>query len=110
MTTTDRALVTLLAVGIWLLVAMQIASVRATYAQQAQATDTAESQVAQQAMVIHANDIVGLSAFVQQTVREQQFRPQSMPGLDQYIRSIVRNCRINGYVSGNRLSGTSISC
>ena len=110
MTTIDRILVTSLVAGVWMLVAIQLTAIRSSHAQQAEATEETVSQLPQNIVGIHANDIVGLSAFVQQTVREQQFRPQSMPGLDQYVRSIVRNCRINGYVSGNRLSGTSITC
>ena len=110
MTTIDRILVASLALGVWMLVALQITTVHPSHAQQAEPAEETVSQGPQNPAGIHASEIVGLSAFVQQTVREQQFRPQSMPGLEQYVRSIVRNCRINGYVSGNRLSGTSISC
>ena len=101
----DRALVALLALGIWTLVALlAVPSIDAQEADQTEEIPPASIQV------IHATDIVGLSAFVQQTVRDHQFRPQSMPGLDQYIRSVVRNCRINGSISGGRLTATSISC
>ena len=101
----DRALIASLAVGIWTLVALQ-----AVPAIGAQESDQNQESPPASIQVIHATDIVGLSAFVQQSVRDHQFRPQSMPGLDQYIRSVVRNCRINGSVSGGRLTATSISC
>ena len=101
----DRILIAGLAMGIWTLVALQAAP--AIHAQEAdQHLEMGPTPV----QMIHANDIVGLSAFVQQSVRDHQFRPQSMPGLDQYIRSVVRNCRVNGSISGDRLTATSISC
>jgi len=105
MTRLERVLVGSLTAGIWSLVALQVTSTS-----QAQESANIEPAPNTQATTIHAGDIVGLSAYVQQAIREHQVRPQSMPGLDQYIRSVVRNCRINGSVSGNRLSGTSISC
>ena len=98
----ERVLVGALAIGVWSLVALEMTSL--SHAQET----PVEAPTAKPS--VHATDIVGLSAFVQQAVRDHQYRPQSMPGLDQYIRSVVRNCRINGSVSGNRLSGTSISC
>ena len=105
MRTSDRLLVGILAAGVWTLVAMQAMPVS-----EAQDAARGDPQTEASIQVIHATDIVGLSAFVQQSVRDHQFRPQSMPGLDQYIRSVVRNCRINGSVSGGRLTATSISC
>ena len=101
----DRILIAALVAGVWSLVALQMVSV--THAQE----DSAIGQEPQgKITVIHARDIVGLSALVQQSVRDHQFRPQSMPGLDQYVKSIVRNCRIRGSVSGDRLTSTNISC
>lgn len=105
MATIDRALICLLIMGVWALVASQLVS-----NSHAQDPVSDETDTQPQIVSIHATDIVGLSAFVQQTVRDHQFRPQSMPGLDQHVRSIVRNCRISGSVSGGRLSGTHISC
>ena len=101
----ERMLVGALAAGVWTL-ALQVA-VSSSHAQDVEAAAPAETASVQ---TIHATDIVGLSAFVQQTVRDIQFRPQTMPGLDQHIRSVIRNCRVNGYVTGDRLSGTSLSC
>ena len=101
----DRFLIAALALGVWTLIAMH--AVSRSMAQENVATNEQQTQTIQ---TIHATDIVGLSAFVQQTVRDHQFRPQSMPGLDQYIRSVIRNCRVNGTISGGRLSATSISC
>lgn len=105
MTHIDRILIGALAAGVWSLLAFQMTSTG--HAQEASVVEQ-DARVA--ASQIHATDIVGLSAMIQQSVRDHQFRPQSMPGLDQYIRSVVRNCRISGSVSGNRLSATSISC
>ncbi len=101
----DRFLIGALAAGVWLLVALQMTPVS-----NAQENPAVEQETQNEITVIHAKDIVGLSALVQQSVRDHQFRPQSMPGLDQYVKSIVRNCRISGYISGDRLASTNISC
>jgi hypothetical protein len=101
----DRFLIGALVAGIWSLVALQMNSV--SYAQE---TSTVKKDTQTEITVIHATDIVGLSAMVQQSVRDHQFRPQSMPGLDQYVKSIVRNCRISGSVTGDRITSTNISC
>ena len=101
----DRFLIGALVAGIWSLVALQMTSV--SHAQEKSPVET-DNQT--KITVIHATDIVGLSAMVQQSVRDHQFRPQSMPGLDQYVKSIVRNCRINGSVTGDRITSTNISC
>lgn len=101
----DRLLIGALAAGVWAMLAFQMTSTG--YAQENAAEEQDRPNEVSQ---IHAADIVGLSAMIQQSVRDHQFRPQSMPGLDQYVRSIVRNCRISGSVSGSRLSATSISC
>ena len=101
----DRILVGALLVGVWSLIALQITST--THAQDSSAGE----QVTQNEItMIHATDIVGLSAMIQQSVRDHQFRPQSMLGLDQYVKSIVRNCRISGAVTGDRITSTNISC
>ena len=102
---TDRLLIAFLAIGVWSLLAVQLTSIS-----HAQESETDEVEAGRDVTVIHASEIVGLSAMIQQSVRDHQFRPQSMPGLDLYVKSIVRNCRISGTVSGNRLSATSISC
>jgi hypothetical protein len=101
----DRFLIGALVAGIWSLVALQMNSV--SYAQEISAV---KKDPQTEITVIHATDIVGLSAMVQQSVRDHQFRPQSMPGLDQYVKSIVRNCRISGSVTGDRITSTNISC
>jgi hypothetical protein len=101
----DRFLIGALAAGVWSLVTLQMMPVS-----NAQENLAVEQESQNEVTVIHAKDIVGLSAMVQQSVRDHQFRPQSMPDLDQYVKSIVRNCRINGSVSGERLTATSISC
>lgn len=101
----DRFLIGALVAGIWSLVALQMNSV--SYAQEISAV---KKDTQTEITVIHATDIVGLSAMVQQSVRDHQFRPQSMPGLDQYVKSIVRNCRISGSVTGDRITSTNISC
>jgi len=101
----DRFLIGALAAGVWSLVVLQM-----TPESRAQENIAVEQKVQDKVTVIHAKDIVGLSAMVQQSVRDHQFRPQSMPGLDQYVKSIARNCRISGSVSGGRLTSTNISC
>ena len=105
MTRIDRLLVGSLVVGVWASVAIQMSSI--AHAQESIAN---EQDAQRDVTVIHASDIVGLSAMIQQSVRDHQFRPQSMPGLELYVKSIIRNCRISGSVSGNRLSSTNISC
>ncbi len=101
----DRILTGVLVVGVWSLVALQMSPI--THAQEGSA---AEQGTQNEITVIHATDIVGLGAMIQQSVRDHQFRPQSMLGLDQYVKSIVRNCRISGAVTGDRITSTNISC
>ncbi len=101
----ERFLIGALAAGLWTLVALQV-----TLNSYAQDTSVIEQDTQTEITVIHATDIVGLSAMIQQSVRDHQFRPQSMPGLDQYVKSIVRNCRISGAVTGDRITSTNISC
>ena len=106
----DRVLMTALVAGVWLSAAIQATTSTAAFAQTEQSRTQQENAPAVMPVTIHAKDIVGLSAFVQQTVRDHQPRAQSMPGLDQYVRSIVRNCRFSGSVRGDRLTSTNISC
>lgn len=108
----ERILLGALVTGVWSLVALQVSS-----NSQAHAQDTSIAEEAQQnndtqstMAVIHASEIVGLSALIEKTVRNKQLRPQSMPGLDQYIKSVVRGCRISGSVTGERISSANISC
>ncbi len=101
----DRFLIGSLVAGIWSLVALQMTSTS-----HAQENLAVEKDTQPEITVIHAKDIVGLSAMIQQSVRDHQFRPQSMPGLDQYVKSILRNCRISGSVTGDRITSTNISC
>jgi hypothetical protein len=101
----DRFLIGALVAGVWVLVALQMTSVS-----HAQESAIDEKIAKPQVTEVYAKDIIGLSAMVQQSVRDHQFRPQSMPDLEQYVKSIVRNCRISGSVSGGRLSPTNISC
>jgi len=101
----DRFLIGTLVLGVWALVALQMTSI--SHAQEASAI---EQETQNEVRVIHATNMVGLSAIIQQSVRNYQFRPQSMPGLEQYVKSIVRNCRISGAVTGDRITSTNISC
>ena len=101
----DRILIGALLVGVWSLVVLQMTAT--TYAQE---LASGEQETQNEITVIHATEIVGLSAMIQRSVRDYQFRPQSMPGLDQYVKSIVRNCRISGAVRGDQLTSTNISC
>ena len=101
----DRILIGALAVGVWSLITLQMMP-----GSHAQDGSPPEEETQNEITVIHATDIVGLNALVQQSVQNHHFRPQSMPGLDQFVKSIVRNCRISGSVSGDRLTSTNISC
>ena len=106
----DRFLIGALAVGVWTLVVLQMTSIENTYAQEAQVVEKDNGKTQEQITVIHANDIVGLSALIERTIKDRQARPQSIPGLDQYIKSIVRGCRISGSVRGDQLTSANISC
>jgi len=112
MTQMERFLIGTLAAGVWALVVLQVISINRTMAQESSITEQVQDNgdTQDEITVIHASEIVGLSALVQQSVRNHQFRPQSMPGLEQYVKSIVRNCRFSGSVSNGRLSATNISC
>ena len=106
----DRFLIGALAVGVWTLVVLQMTSIEKTYAQETQVIEKDNGKTQEQITVIHANDVVGLSAFIERTIGDRQSRPQSIPGLDQYIKSIVRGCRISGSVRGERITSANISC
>jgi len=106
----DRILIGALAVGVWILVALQMTSIEKTYAQETQVIEPENGTAQEQITAIHASDVVGLSALIEKAIRDRQSRPQSIPGLDQYIKSIVRGCRISGSVRGERITSASISC
>ena len=107
----DRFLIAALATGIWTLVAMQATSIGDGYAAQSEAATDADEPpaVPQQLGTIQASDVIGLDALIERSIRDQQ-RPQSIRGLDQYVKSIVRRCRISGSVRGDRISSASITC
>jgi fatty acid/phospholipid biosynthesis enzyme len=104
----DRFLMGALVLGVWTLVVLQVTSIEKTYAQETQIVEKDNDKNQEQILVIHANDVVGLSAMIENAIR--QSRPQSMPGLDQYIKSIVRRCRVSGSVRGDQITSASISC
>ena len=106
----DRFLIGALAVGVWTMVVLQMTSFGKTYAQETLVIEKDNGNSQEQITDIHANDVVGLSAFIERTIRDRQSRPQSMPGLDQYIKSVVRGCRISGSVRGERITSATISC
>ncbi len=106
----DRFLIGALATGVWTMVVLQMTSFEKTYAQETQVIEKDNGKTQEQITDIHVNDIVGLSAFIERTIRDRQSRPQSIPGLDQYIKSIVRGCRISGSVRGERITSANISC
>jgi hypothetical protein len=104
----DRFLIGALALGVWTLIALQVTSIEKIYAQGAQVIEKDNENTQEQVSVIHANDVVGLNAMIEKAIR--QSRPQSMPGLDQYIKSVVRRCRVTGSVRGDQITSANISC
>jgi hypothetical protein len=104
----DRFLIGTLAIGVWTLVVLQVTSIDKTYAQEMQVVEKDNEKTQEQIAVIHANDVVGLNAMIDKAIR--QTRPQSISGLDQYIKSIVRRCRITGSVRGDQITSANISC
>jgi fatty acid/phospholipid biosynthesis enzyme len=104
----DRFLIGALALGVWALVVFQLTSIDKTYAQEAQVVEKDNENIQKQIDIIHANDVVGLNAMIEKAIR--QSRPQSISGLDQYIKSIVRKCRITGSVRGDQITSANISC
>ena len=101
-----------LVAGIWTLVALQLISNSQTYAQETSGIEQRhEDQNGQfEDSVINATEIIGLTALIEKVVRDSQFKPHSISGLDQHIKSIVRGCRVSGGVSGSRISHANISC
>ncbi len=104
----DRFLIGALVLGVWTLVVLQVSSIDKTYAQEVQVIEKDNENTQKQIDVIHANDVVGLSAMIENAIR--QSRPQSIPGLDQYIKSVVRRCSISGSVRGDQITSANISC
>ncbi len=101
----DRFILGALAVGVWTLIAIHMAT---SYAQEAESDAQPEPPIRQPG-IIQASDIIGLDALIERSIATRQ-RPQSIVGLDQYVRSIVRRCRVSGSVTGNRISSASITC
>jgi hypothetical protein len=106
----ERFLIGALVVGIWALVALHLTSISQTYAQENTVLEQENKATQLETSFIHASEIVGLSALIEKTIRDGQARPQSIPGLDQYIKSIVRGCRITGLVRDDRITSANISC
>jgi hypothetical protein len=108
----ERFLIGALAAGVWTLVAMQVTSNSEAHAQEASVIEEVQENGRTQDVItlIHASEIVGLSALIEKIVRDRQPRPQSMPGLEQFVKSVVRRCRISGAVTGDRISSANISC
>ena len=108
----DRFLIGTVTVGVWTLIALQLTSNTLTHAQEASVAEQVQEDRDTQGedTVIYASEIVGLGALIDSTVRDRHFRPQSMPGLDLYVKSIVRNCRVSATISGDRVSSANISC
>ena len=69
-----------LVAGIWTLVALQVTSIGQTNAQENPNVEQERKDTQKEITVIHATDIVGLSAMIEKSFRDHQFRPQSMPG------------------------------
>jgi len=108
----ERILISALAAGVWTLVALQVFSSYQTYAQEPSDIEQHQESIDTQSeiTVLHAYEIIGLSALIEKSVRDRQFRPQSMPGLEQYVKSIVRRCRVSGAITGDRITSSNISC
>ena len=104
----ERFLIGALAMGIWTLVAMQATSVG--NAQERPAIEQEKSDIQMDSQTIHAKEIVGLSALIEKIIRDRQTTPQSIPGLDQHIKSVVRGCRVTGSVRDDRITSANISC
>ena len=107
----ERFLIGALTAGVWTLVALQVTSNGQTYAQETSVIEQIpeNKDIQSETRVIHASEIVGLSALIEKSVRDRQFRPQSMPGLEQYVKSVVRRCRVSGAVTGDRITSVNIS-
>ncbi len=101
-----------LVAGVWTLVGLQVTASSPTLAQETPVVEEAEADREAQGdtVMIHASDVIGLSAMIEATIRTRQTMTQSTSSLDQRIKSIVRRCKVSGTVSGNRLSAANISC
>ena len=112
MTQIDRFLSAALVAGIWTVIALQLIANNQTSAQETPAIEQHHSGYETQIEdgVMNASEIVGLKALVEKVVRESQLRPQSISGLDQYIRTVVRGCKVSGGITGDRISYATISC
>ncbi len=108
----DRILTVALMIGVWALVVLQVVSVARTRAEETSASgQDRQAETAQfEGQALNATEIVGLSALIENALRDSQIRPSSISGLDQHIKSVVRGCRVNGGVTGGRISYASISC
>ena len=106
----ERFLIGALAAGIWTLVALQVTSISRTNAQENTEVEQESRDTQIHTSVIHASEIVGLTAVIEKSIRDRQFRPQSMPGLEQYVKSIVRGCSVSGAVRDDRITSANISC
>ena len=108
----DRFLTGALVAGIWTLVALQVVSNSQSYAEETSVIEQLHEDKNSQfgGSVFNATEIVGLTALIEKVVRDSQFKPHSISGLDQHIKSIVRGCRVSGGVSGSRISHANISC
>ena len=108
----DRFLTGALVAGIWTLVVLQVISNSQASAQETSAIEQFHEDKNSQLedSVINATEIVGLTALIEKVVRDSQFKPHSISGLDQHIKFIVRGCRVSGGVSGSRISHANISC
>jgi hypothetical protein len=104
----DRILIGAFALGVWALVAMQ--SISVGNAQESPAIERETIDVQMDSQTIHASEIVGLSALIESTIRDRPARHQSIPGLDQHIKSVVRGCRVTGSVRDDRITSAVISC
>ena len=112
MTQIDRFLSAALVAGIWTVIALQLIAINQTSAQETPAIEQLQSGDETQIEdgVMNATEIVGLKALVEKVVRDSQLRPQSISGLDQYIRTVVRGCKVSGGITGDRISYATISC
>jgi hypothetical protein len=108
----DRLLITSLVAGVWALVCLQLLSNEPAHAQDQASPEKVQNDHDRNAdrTPINATEIVGLTALIEKTLRQQQVRATSIGGLDQHIRSVVRGCRVNGGTTGGRISNASISC
>ena len=105
-------LIAALVAGVWTLIALHAYSISQAYAQQTPVVEQAQDDTSDDAEIraVHASEIVGLSALIEKSIRDHRLRPQAMPGLEQYIKSVVRRCKITGSVRGDRISSANITC